>query len=136
MSADLLARGGTVVILVAAIAGLTVWYRSRTRADAARYDEAWPAVPADVIEPPTDGAGWVIFTTPVCASCRQVEAALHRDRPGDHVVLVDATVDPDLAERYEVRRAPTTLAVGGGGRVQARLVGVEDVLAHLLEPVG
>src|SRR5689334_23328734 len=131
---DVLLRLIVVVALVGAIVALNTWYRRRARADAARRTDAWPALPDDVLTGAGAGAagdGWVIFTTPVCAACRQVEAALHRERPDEHVVLVDVTTRPDLGERYDVRRAPTTLAVDAAGRVAARLVGVEDVVAHL-----
>ena len=42
-------------------------------------------------------------------------------------VKVDATRRPDLAATFAVRSAPTALLAGAGGRVQARLVGVEAV---------
>jgi hypothetical protein len=73
----------------------------------------------------------VIFTTPTCVACRSVEQILATDRPGERVVRIDATVDPELASRWEVCRAPTTLLADADGNVVARLVGAEAVRRYL-----
>ena len=73
----------------------------------------------------------MIFTTPMCVSCSAVEAELHTAYPDDVVVKVDATEEPQLAERYRVRRAPTVLHADRSGRVLLRLVGADAVRAHV-----
>jgi hypothetical protein len=126
--------GLRVVILIAIVGGvaaLTVWHRRRVAADATSGAARWPALPDELSAANANGSSWVIFTTPLCVSCRQVEAELARSRPDDRVIMIDATAQPDLADRYGVKRAPTTIAADHRGRVVARLVGVEDVRAHL-----
>ena len=73
----------------------------------------------------------MIFTTPMCVSCGAIEAELHTAYPDDVVVKVDATEEPQLAERYRVRRAPTVLHADRSGRVLLRLVGADAVRAHV-----
>lgn len=112
---------GLVVLAVA----LAAWvHRRRSWRDGARGSHGLPPVPGHLL-----GAGttWVIFTTPLCASCEAVEEHLRRAFPQDRVVKVDATVDTELAERYHVRRAPTVLRVDGRGTVTERLVGPDAV---------
>ena len=48
-----------------------------------------------------------------------MEAKLRSD--GQEVVAVDVSSRRDLADRYNVLIVPTTFAVGGDGRVLARL---------------
>jgi len=80
-------------------------------------------------EPPP--ATWVIFSTPLCVSCTAVQADLERHFPHHRVVKIDATERPDLAARYEVRRAPTTILADAKGVVVERLVGPEGVRAFI-----
>ena len=47
------------------------------------------------------------------------------------MLTVDATVDPHLAERYGVQRAPTTILADAQGHVIERLVGPENVRDRL-----
>lgn len=88
-------------------------------------ERSLPAVPAAL----RHGADrtWVVFTTPYCATCEPVKQQLQVDDPGARVVTVDATREPHLADRYEVRSAPTVLLADGDGAVQARLVGAQAV---------
>ena len=120
------------LLLLVALAGGVVWVRAamhRARAnDQRRRPDALPPVPAALRG---GGAAWVVFTTPTCAACRTVTQTIAGTRPDDLVVTVDATTDPDLANRWEVRRAPTTLQVDASGVVLARLVGAEAVRQHL-----
>lgn len=114
-----------VLGLVALGVALAAWaHRYRSGRDGARGIHGLPPVPAHLL-----GAGttWVIFTTPLCASCGAVEAELRRAFPQDALVKVDATAAPELAERYHVRRAPTVLRVDGRGTVTERLVGADAV---------
>lgn len=78
-------------------------------------------VPSHIV----DGAErtWVVFTTPYCASCGPVTERLRTSDPEARIVTIDATEDPDLADAFAVRRAPTVLLADESGHVQARLVG-------------
>ena len=120
------------LLLLAALAGGVVWVRAvwqRARAtDERRGPSALPTVPAALRG---GGAAWVVFTTPTCVACRTVTGLIADARPDDLVVTVDATTDPDLAERWDVRRAPTTLQTDVNGRVLARLVGADAVRRHV-----
>lgn len=78
-----------------------------------------------------DRETWLVFTTPYCAVCPTVVAALHERRAGAVVHVVDVADDPALAARHRVRRAPTVLRAEAGGRVVARLAGAEAVTAEL-----
>lgn len=119
-----------VILLV--LAGGIVWLRWRMRARAAadrdRTTGGMPLVPSALRG---GSSAWVIFTTPTCVACRTVEQMLAEQRPGERVVRVDATTDPELAQRWKVQRAPTTLLADNDGKVVARLVGAEAVRKHL-----
>lgn len=120
------------LLLLLVLAGGIVWvraamHRART-SDERRGADALPTVPSALRG---GGAAWIVFTTPTCVACRTVTALIAEARPDDLVVTVDATTDPDLAERWEVRRAPTTLQTDADGRVLARLVGADAVRRHL-----
>ena len=138
---DTLARLGLVVVLAAVVAIVTALYRRRTAADEAKGAvdasgaDRWPPLPAELCDAGPDErlppATWVIFTTPLCASCAAVQAELESSFPHHHVVKVDATERPDLADPYELKRAPTTLLAGPDGRILERLVGPESVLSFI-----
>jgi thiol-disulfide isomerase/thioredoxin len=119
-------------VLLAMLAGGIVWMRwnmrSRAAADRNRPTRDLPTVPSALRG---GTSAWVIFTTPTCVACRSVEQMLAEHRPGERVVLVDATTDPELAQRWKVQRAPTTLLADNNGTVVARLVGAEAVRQHL-----
>lgn len=74
---------------------------------------------------------WVVFTTPMCASCGPVKEQLADEDPGAEIVTVDATREPHLADAFAVRSAPTVLLAGRDGQVQARLVGAPAVRDYL-----
>lgn len=120
------------LLILFLLGGGVLWLRSlwqrRQRADENRQSDGLPQVPAALRG---GGPAWVIFTTPTCVACRSVEQILATDRPGERVVRIDATVDPELASRWEVRRAPTTLLADADGNVVARLVGAESVRRYL-----
>ena len=129
---DLLVRLGIVTALVVLGAILNGWYRRRRAADAAlgtvdaaTGDARWPDLPTELRHGTT--ATWIIFSTPLCVSCSAVQADLERHFPHHHVRKVDATERPDLGERYQVRRAPTTIVADATGRIVERLVGPEAV---------
>lgn len=122
------------LLLLVVLAGGVVWLRAllhRARAaDERRGADTLPDVPAALRG---GGPAWIVFTTPTCVACRTVTDDIARARPDDVVVRVDATTDPELAQRWDVRRAPTTLRADADGRVLARLVGAEAVRRHLVE---
>lgn len=68
---------------------------------------------------------WVLFTTPYCATCAQVEAQLAKHDPSTAVVRVDATRNTDLADRFAITTAPTLLLAARDGSVLGRYVGTE-----------
>ncbi len=90
---------------------------------------AHPLVPASLLA----GAArtWVVFTSPYCATCGPVEARLRTSDPDARVVKVDATRDPQLADAFKIRSAPTVLLADGAGNVTARLVGAEAVTDYV-----
>jgi hypothetical protein len=124
-------RAVIVVVLafgVLLVARLFRQWRAGVRADS----RATPLVP------PSIRAGaertWVIFTTPLCASCGPIEARLRRDYPDANVVRIDATEQPRLSHAFQVRSAPTVLLADGDGRVTARLVGTEAFDRYVRNP--
>ncbi len=123
-------RLAIVVILGIAVAVLALRYRRGLAADAAlggaNEGTCWPEVPAVHL---AAGAPctWLIFSTPWCASCEHVERILAEAFPHHAVRTIDATVELDLGDRYEVKRAPTTLLADHDGNVLERLVGPEAV---------
>lgn len=129
---DLLLRLAIVAVLVAVVALANTAYQRRRAADEAlgATDHAtgrarWPDLPDELRQGTT--ATWIIFSTPLCVSCSAVQADLERNFPHHVVRKVDATERPDLADRYEVRRAPTTIVADATGRIVERLVGPEAV---------
>jgi hypothetical protein len=71
--------------------------------------------------------GWVVFTTPYCATCEPVKERLRSLDPAAPVHTVDATREPRLAEAFAIRSAPTALLSDAAGNVQRRLVGAAAV---------
>lgn len=77
---------------------------------------------------------WVVFTTPMCASCGPVTDRLRQLDPLAEVVTVDATKQVALADDFRVKAAPTVLLADRDGNVQARLVGagaVDQILQYV-----
>ena len=72
---------------------------------------------------------WVLFTTPFCASCPQVEALLAKHDPGTTVVRIDASTDTSLAKRFAITTAPTLLLAARDGSVIGRHVGTAAAVA-------
>lgn len=113
-----------VAIVLAVVGGITWWYQRRRAADVRRGAHDLDPLPVEFRH---GVATWLIFTTPVCASCSAVNAALLDAFPHHRVEKVDATQRPELADRYGVRRAPTTLLADANGIIIERLVGPEAV---------
>lgn len=74
----------------------------------------------------------VYFTTPGCIPCKtQQQPALHAllDRLGANsvqIVQIDATQDPEAADRWGVMSAPTTFVVDATGKTHNVNHGVAD----------
>lgn len=120
-----------VAILVALVIARRVYLQ--WQAGLQRAPVSLPRVPGELIAAGVERT-WVVFTTPYCASCGPVKEQLAAHDPGARVVTVDATREPQLADAFSVRSAPTVLLADAGGDVQARLVGapaVRDYLASL-----
>lgn len=78
---------------------------------------------------------YVLFTTPLCASCGPVADLLREHAPGTRLVTIDATRQPDLADAFRVRATPTVVLADREGRVHERLVGAAAVRQHLAAAV-
>jgi len=121
------------ILVVAAIVFALVfargWYlRYRAALQAARPHH--PRLP-EQLRHPSAARTWVVFTTPYCASCGPVRDRLVEADPDAHVVTVDATREPALADAYSVRTAPTVLLADAEGKVIDRFVGAEAVTRYL-----
>lgn len=122
-----------IVALVLAFAVLLVARVYRRWRDGVRTDQpASPLVPASI----RAGAErtWVIFTTPLCASCGPIEARLRAADPQANIVRIDAAEQPHLSHAFKVRSAPTVLLADGDGQVKARLVGAEAFDRYVRNP--
>ena len=71
----------------------------------------------------------VYFTTPQCIPCQTIQrpalATVEREL-GVQVVKIDATEDPDAAERWGVMSVPTTFILDSAGRTRDVNNGVAD----------
>jgi thiol-disulfide isomerase/thioredoxin len=124
----ILDRAVVVLVLLVAVAFAARLYRT-WRAGVRSEQPAHPRVPETLLA----GAArtWVLFTSPYCATCGPVEARLRASDPDARVVKVDATREPDLADAFSIRSAPTVLLADGAGNVTARLVGAEAVTDYV-----
>ena len=122
-----------LVVVVLAFVVLLVARRFRQwRAEVRTEQPATPLVPLSL----RAGAErtWVIFTTPMCATCGPIEDRLRTTDPDANVVRIDALEQPQLSHAFKVRSAPTVLLADGEGRVQARLVGAEAFERYVRNP--
>ena len=124
-------RLAIVLAIVFALLLATRLYRQWRRRLAADQRPV-PRLPAALL----DGAErtWVVFTTPMCASCGPVVERLRDAEPDARVVTVDATREMPLADAFRVRSAPTVLLADGTGQVQTRLVGAAAVDRYVRSP--
>lgn len=67
------------------------------------------------------GALIVEFTTPYCYECKEALPVLRAasETHSSHLVVVDASDRPDLAEKYGIKTTPTILVVDRKGRVKS-----------------
>lgn len=120
------------VVVAAIVVGLVVARRLYLQWQARLQHQPASASPRVPVELLGDGdRTWVVFTTPFCASCGPVKEQLADEDPLAHVVTVDATREPHLADAFAVRSAPTVLLADGNGDVRARLVGAPAVRNYL-----
>ena len=116
MTSRLLVLAGVAAAGVVALLALRLY-----RARAATTE--WLDV-ADVgLEMMSDSAAFVVFTTPACGPCRPLVEMLRQtagDQEGEiEVKTVDASREPDLASRYDIRSVPTTFLITASGHVIA-----------------
>ncbi len=85
-------------------------------------DREGTEAPAEVPETPSvqHEDGLLLFTTTTCPNCRIAKGEL--DRAGISYEVVNATEQPELAEKYEIRQAPTLVVLEHG--TAERLAGV------------
>jgi thioredoxin 1 len=105
-----------VLLIVAAIV-VAVWALVRLRATSFKGRDA-----ADLLE---DGRPIVLaFSTPDCVPCRTAQKPaldqLQR-RYADRVDvrMIDATINPEVADRFGILTVPSTVVVGADGKVLA-----------------
>jgi thiol-disulfide isomerase/thioredoxin len=132
----------TLAAVLAATAGLAVWWRARDGrvvevGDTARLDAGQLA---DLGAPP-GGILLLEFTAPGCVPCVATARILSEvvgDRTDVAVFQADVGEHLDLARAHGILRAPTTLVVDAEGRVRHRISGVPepDAVADLLDPPG
>ena len=105
------------------------WY-ARYRAAIESHRPDHPRLP-EKLRHPSAARTWVVFTTPYCASCEPVKTRLAETDPDAHLVTVDATRDPHLADAFHIKSAPTVLLADERGNVTERFVGIAAVDRYL-----
>jgi len=115
--------GGFLVLAL----GARVLARSRTlRARGLTPSEVWQALEAQ----PDGRPAVILFKTPSCTECATQRALLQDVR----VIEVDASVRPEVAGRFGVLTAPTTVILAADGWVRAvnhGFAGAERLAAQL-----
>lgn len=109
-----------IVLLVIAAATAVVWISLTSRTRRFRAAPARDLLP----DPPGSRALVIAFTTPDCVPCRVRQRpaleSLHRTHPQDVAVReVDASVDPELADRFGILSVPSTVVIDRRGVVLA-----------------
>jgi thiol-disulfide isomerase/thioredoxin len=119
------------VLLYKALSRLTLAWAGR-RAELPQSENSRRRRPA--------GATLLYFTTPTCAPCRTIQRpAIQRlqEQVGEglEVIEIDATQQPDLANRWGVLSVPTTFILDAQGRPRHVNLGVatEDKLLKQIE---
>ena len=107
------------VLVVLAVTAVRRWSTRRVVGMRANQSEPlWTALG----ESPDGRPSLVVFSTPSCTACRTmqlpaVEAVGARFGEGLRVLKVDLSRRPAVGEAFKVLTAPTTVVLGGDGRV-------------------
>ncbi len=119
--------------LIAALVLLVIGYVAYRLLIRRQMSQTTALAPADpLLRGITPGVPTIVyFTTPMCIPCKTQQApALKRlqDEMGESVqiVRVDATEQPDAAQRWGVFSAPTTFVISGCGETLAVNHGVAE----------
>lgn len=112
-----LARLAILIVIAAAV--VVVWLALRWRSGHYRRSGA-----LDLLRLGVDRPLVLAFSTPECVPCRTqqkpaLEELLRRYPNRLEVRAVDATIEPDLAERFGIMTVPTTVVVDRRGRIVA-----------------
>jgi thiol-disulfide isomerase/thioredoxin len=119
-------------ILIVGILTVIGWLAYRA---ATRYHLQWAAANAStdpILHDLKPGVPAIVyFTTPTCIPCRtqqQPALARLRDELGDYIqiVQIDATEQPETADRWGVFSAPTTFVLDGRQQLRDVNHGVAD----------
>jgi uncharacterized protein (DUF2236 family) len=120
-------RLAIVGLLLVVVLALTWAWRRRQRA--LQVEAGSTLVPPELLGP--GDRTWLLFRTPMCATCGPAAARLRSLDPGAEVVVIDAPDRPELVERFGIASAPTVLLATADGRVSLRLAGPRAVSEHL-----
>ena len=119
-----------VVVIVLALVGVAL-YQLSTRYQLRKAAHTAPADP--LLGDFKPGVPTIVyFTTPTCAPCRLQQTPTLQQlqsevgSAGLHVIRVDATIDPQAAERWGVFSVPTTFVLDRDGKPRTVYNGVVD----------
>jgi thiol-disulfide isomerase/thioredoxin len=110
---------GIAVVVVAAILVVRVWSDSRVAGlKVGQASGLWTALG----ESPDGRPSLVVFSTPSCTACRTaqhpaVEAVEARFGEALRILKVDLSRRPAVGHAFKVLTAPSTVVLGGDGRV-------------------
>jgi thioredoxin 1 len=115
----------TRLLILVAVAGAGILVMLGLRAYRARGRIAeWIEVSDVGLELMDDSCAFVVFTTPACGPCKPLVEMLRttaKENSGDIAVrTIDATQQPELASRYDIRSVPTTFLITASGHVISR----------------
>ena len=131
-----------VLILVSLIICLVVWYgRHFVALRRQRVLTATSTIVADKGDMSNSPTGMRIlaFTSPTCHQCHKLQMpSLHRlveqHTANISVEEIDATISPELTQRFQILTVPTTVVLDGTGRAHAINYGFANT-QRLLEQV-
>ncbi len=78
---------------------------------------------------------WLVFSTPMCATCGPVETLLREHDTDATVTGIDATTRPDLVDLLEIRSAPTLIEADARGVILRRVSGPGPVTEFVRDPL-
>ncbi len=113
-----------VVVTAVVVLG---WLRSRRLRSLSQHAPVGlPALPESLAGP---GRTWLVFATRYCATCDPAVERLRAAHPDDTVRKVLVEEHPELANRYDVRTAPTLLEIAADRTVARVVAGATAVFA-------